>query len=108
MGQFKNRLIAAIALAAATSVPAIAQDKQELNGIVVTNQDGILTVKTPAGDQTIQLSSDVRIRSVSGLLGGQKEEAPAASLLPGLPVAIETEGGVAKEIDYKASDYKTA
>ena len=108
MKSFRYDLIAALALAAALSMPAAAQDAQEVKGIVVTNENGVLTVKTPAGDQTIQLGQGVRIRSVSGMLGGQKEEVPAASLLPGLPVTIEMDGGVATEIDYKASDYKTA
>lgn len=109
MGRIRFSLLAAVALAgAAISMPAAAQDAQEIKGIVVTNEGGVLTVKTPAGDQTIQLGGGVRIRSVSGMFNANKEEAPAASLIPGLPVSIEMENGVATEIDYKASDYKTA
>jgi OmpA-OmpF porin, OOP family len=107
MKRIKFGLIAAIAMAGAMSVPASAEEI-EVKGIVVTNHGHTLTVKTPAGDQTISLDGGVRVRSISGPLGGQKEIAPAASLIPGLPVTIEMENGVATEIDYKASDYKTA
>ena len=65
--------------------PVLAQT-QKIEGIVVTNKDGQLVVKTPAGDQTISLPADARIRSISGPLGGQKEVMPQTSLLPGLPV----------------------
>lgn len=85
---------------------------REIQGIVVTNQNGQLTIKTPAGNQTFSLSANSRIRSISGPLGGQKEEVPATSLLPGLPVTIEGDDAsgqfVISEIDYKAKDYKTA
>src|SRR3954464_12609139 len=102
------KLLAAFALATTMmSVPASAQE-QEVKGIVVTNQGGVLTVKTPGGDQTIQLGGGIRVRSVSGVFGASKTEVPASSLLPGLPVTIDMEGGVATEIDYKAGDYKTA
>jgi outer membrane protein OmpA-like peptidoglycan-associated protein len=98
--------IAAFALAA----PAAAQEP--IKGIVVTNEGGVLTVKTPAGNQTIMLDGNVRIRSISGALGGQKEEMPPTSLIPGLSVEIEgtqsADGLVATEIDFKAKDYKTA
>lgn len=91
--------------------PAPAQ-MQQIQGIVVTNQNGQLTVKTPQGDQTIALPPDARVRSISGPLGGQKETVPATALIPGLPVTIEAEGGggqlVARNVDYKAKDYKTA
>jgi outer membrane protein OmpA-like peptidoglycan-associated protein len=93
----------AVALYAA---PTLAQSQVE--GIVVTNKDGQLTVKTPSGNQVYHLSPSVRIRSISGALGGQKKVMPPSSLLPGLPVTIDAQGHVAHEIDYKAKDYKTA
>src|SRR4051812_43333687 len=107
MGRIDKKWLVAMALAgAAISVPAMAQEG--LKGIIVTNQGGVLTVKTPSGDQKINLGSGVRVRSISGALGGQKEEVPTTSLIAGLPVTIDMEGGVATEIDYKAKDYKTA
>jgi outer membrane protein OmpA-like peptidoglycan-associated protein len=91
-----------------TAIPASTQ-AAEVQGIVVTNQHGQLTVKTPGGDQTIHLGPNVRVRSISGTFNGKKEVVPTASLLPGLPVIIETDAnGHAVEVDYKAKDYKTA
>jgi len=98
-----------IVAATATSfyaAPTLAQG--QVQGIVVTNKNGHLVVKTPSGNVTYQLSPSVRIRSISGALGGQKQVVPPASLLPGLPVTIEAQGNVVHEIDYKAKDYKTA
>jgi len=106
------RILAVGACAAALYVTPASAEPREIQGIVVTNQNGQLTIKTPAGNQTYSLPADARIRSVSGPLGGQKEVAPAASLLPGLPVVLEGDdaGGqfVIKDIEYKAKDYKTA
>lgn len=91
--------------------PALAQ-MQKIEGIIVTNQDGRLTVKTPVGDQTITLPPDTRVRSISGALGGQKETVPVTALIPGLPVVVDADlssgQAVARGVDYKAKDYKTA
>lgn len=108
MGRLNLKLIGLALATTMMSVPAAAQESHEVKGIVVTNHGHVLTVKTPGGDQQIPLGGNVRIRSISGMLGGQKEHVPATSLLPGLPVTIEMQGGHAVEIDYKASDYKTA
>ena len=65
-----------------------------------------------SGDQAIQLAPDARIRSVSGALGGQKETVPPSALIPGLPITVEADASsgqlVAREIEYKAKDFKTA
>jgi outer membrane protein OmpA-like peptidoglycan-associated protein len=89
------------------AAPALAQP-HKAQGIVVTNKNGQLTIKTPSGNVTYQLAPNVRIRSIAGALGGQKEVMPPTALLPGLPVTIEADGHVAHEVDYKAKDYKTA
>ena len=111
---FKRAIRCMIVGAAAVtlySAPAPAQ-MVEIQGIIVTNQNGQLTVKTPQGDQTIALAPNARIRSVSGPLGGQKETVPATALIPGLPIVIEADNSsgqlVANDIEYKAKDYKTA
>src|SRR6478752_995866 len=105
MERSKKYLVAVALAASVVSVPAIAQ-KGEIQGIIVTHKNGTLTVKTPAGNQNVHMGGDVRVRSLSGAFS--KEQMPVSSLIPGLPVTIETEGGVATEIDYKAKDYKTA
>lgn len=110
MGDFKNVSIAVGAIMLLTA-PVIAGE-QEIHGIVVTNHNGQLTLKTPHGDQTIVVPPNVRVRSISGAFNGNKETVPLTAVIPGLPVVIDLDasGGqlVAKEIDYKAKDYKTA
>lgn len=81
-------MLAAVGAVALYCVPA-SSEPREIQGIVVTSQNGQLTIKTPAGNQTFSLSADARIGSISGPLGGQKETARATPLLPGLPVTIE-------------------
>jgi outer membrane protein OmpA-like peptidoglycan-associated protein len=111
MSRLNRNLLAAALLAAAFQTPAIAAPVK-VQGVVVTNQNGQLTIKTPNGDQTIVLPPNTPIRSISGVFGGQKEEVSHAALLPGLPVTIEGDDSsgrvVAGKVDYKASDYKTA
>jgi hypothetical protein len=88
-------LIVGASAAALFLSPAIAQ-MQKLEGIVVTNQNGRLTIKTPSGDQTIVLPPDTRVRSISGALGGQKEVVPVTALIPGLPVTIDADASSAR------------
>jgi outer membrane protein OmpA-like peptidoglycan-associated protein len=110
-GRALSLFIIGASAAALSMTPALAQ-VQEMQGIVVTNQNGQLTVKTPQGDQVIMLAPDARIRSVSGPLGGQKETVPPTALIPGLPVVLEVDSSsgrlVARDIEYKAKDYRTA
>jgi OmpA-OmpF porin, OOP family len=91
--------------------PVFAQ-AQELTGIVVTNHNGRLMIKTPHGDQTIAVAPNVRVRSISGAFNGNKEIMPLTAVIPGLPVVVDVDNSaghlVATEIDYKAKDYKTA
>ena len=109
-GAFRKMIIGAAA-AALFMAPAMAQ-MQEVQGIIVSNRNGQLVIKTPSGDQTIALAPDARIRSVSGALGGQKEVVPATALIPGLPITVEADASsgqlVARDIEYKAKDFKTA
>src|SRR6187455_1714501 len=111
MSRLNRNLLAAALLAAAFQIPAIAAPVK-VQGVIVTNQNGQLTIKTPNGDQTIVLPPGTPIRSISGVFGGQKETVSHSALLPGLPVIIEGDDAsghvVASKIDYKASDYKTA
>lgn len=100
-------LIIGASAMAFSAAPAIAQT-HEVQGIVVTNKNGQLTIKTPSGNTTYHMSPSVRVRSISGAFNANKEVMPVTSLLPGLPVTIEAQGHVAHEIDYKAKDYKTA
>lgn len=100
-------LLIGLGAAALVAAPVLAQ-AQQIQGIVVSNRNGQVVIKTPAGDQTLTLAPDARIRSVSGPLGGQKETVPATALIPGLPITVEAEGSVIKDIEYKEKDFKTA
>jgi outer membrane protein OmpA-like peptidoglycan-associated protein len=100
-------LIVGASAAALYVTPAFAQVHQ-VQGIVVTNQHGRLTVKTPSGNQTIPLAPHVRVRSISGAFNANKQAMPVSSLIPGLPVTMQVDGGHAVEVDYKAKEYKTA
>jgi len=57
------RILAVGACAAALYVTPASAEPREIQGIVVTNQNGQLTIKTPAGNQTYSLPADARIRS---------------------------------------------
>jgi len=91
--------------------PALAAPHQ-IEGIIVSHTAGQITVKTMSGNQSIGLSPSVRIRSVSGVFGGSKEQQPAGALIAGLPVTIQADDSsghlVADEIDFKKSEHKTA
>src|SRR5262245_9997232 len=100
-----SMFVASAAVAAFSMSPAFGQTHQ-VQGIIVTNQNGQLTVKTPSGNQTYALHPGARIRSISGAF--KKEVVPPTALIPGLPVTMDVEGNVAREVDYKAKDYKTA
>jgi OmpA-OmpF porin, OOP family len=109
---FTRALIAGSAIAYFSQSSSARAAPVEVEGVIVTNQDGRLTIKTPHGDQVIALSERTRVRSVSGVFGGQKETVTTSALLPGLPVVITgddaTGHAVATDIQYKESDYKTA
>jgi outer membrane protein OmpA-like peptidoglycan-associated protein len=105
-------LAVAMTAAAIFAAPALAQDVK-MEGIIVTHQHGMLTIKTPSGNQPVALGPNVRVRSISGAFSGNKQVVPPASLIPGLPVIVEGVHGpgghfVAHEVDYKAKDYKVA
>ena len=110
-GHSTRMMVLAACAASLYFAPALAQ-MQQIEGIIVSNRNGQLVIKTPGGDQTIALAPDARIRSVSGAFGGQKEMVPPTALIPGLPIRIDADSSsgqlVARDIQYKAKDFKTA
>ena len=112
MGDCWSKLFIAGAAAATLIVSPALAEGHEMQGIVVTNHNGRLTIKTPQGDQTIGVPSHVRVRSISGAFNGKKETVPLTAVIPGLPVVVDVDNStghpVATEIDYRAKDYKTA
>lgn len=91
--------------------PALAAESQ-MQGIIVTHQDQVITIKTPSGNQRITLAPDVRVRSISGAFSANKQIQPVSSLIPGLPVTVVLDDAsgqqVAHEVDYKLKEYNTA
>ena len=104
-------MILASALATFATAPLLAAP-QEIQGIIVNHVGGQITIKTPSGNQSIALAPGVRVRSISGVFGANKEHQPIAALIPGLPVTVQADDSsghlVASEIDYKKSEHKTA
>src|SRR5437899_5390400 len=68
-------LIVAATVTTFYAAPSLAQTHQ-LQGIVVTNKNGQLTIKTPSGNQTIALPHDARVRSISGAFNSNKQVVP--------------------------------
>lgn len=74
---------------------------------------GQITIKTEQGtSQSIALSPTVRVRSIFGAFGANKQVMPITALIPGFPVTVEADDSsgrlIANEIDYKKSEHKTA
>ncbi|NIJ37268.1 outer membrane protein OmpA-like peptidoglycan-associated protein [Sphingopyxis panaciterrae] len=85
----------------------------EVEGIISARGDGTMQVTTADGANTIIAINDTtRIKSKGGFLGLSSSKLAAASLLNGLPVAVETlqwDGGlVASQVELKNKDLKTA
>src|SRR5436305_11383187 len=62
-GQFNRKVIVGACAALLGAAPVFAQTN-EIRGIVVTNQHGHLTIKTPQGDQAIAVPPGTRVRSI--------------------------------------------
>lgn len=85
----------------------------EIEGIIAARSDGRMQVRTADGSNTtIAVTENTRIKSSGGFLGLSRSKLAADSLLNGLPVSVETlqwDGGlVAKEVDLKSKDLRTA
>jgi OmpA-OmpF porin, OOP family len=96
-------------------MPAVSDmtEGPEIEGIISARSGEKMQVTSADGTQTVvALSDNTEVKSSGGFLGLGSKELAAASLLNGLPVAVETlqwDGGlVAKRIDLKTKDLKTA
>ncbi|WP_156841286.1 OmpA family protein [Novosphingobium aquimarinum] len=97
------------------TMPAVADmaEGPEIEGIISARSGEKMQVTGADGTQTVvALSDSTEVKSSGGFLGLGRKEHAAASLLNGLPVAVETlqwDGGlVAKRIELKTKDLKTA
>ena len=85
----------------------------KVEGIIAARSDGRMQVVTADGSrQSIAIADYTKIKSSGGFLGLSRDKLAAASLLNGLPVAVETyqwDGGlVANQIALKSKDLRTA
>ena len=110
----KKPMLCAIAAFSIMSLVAIspAQDTTKVKGIIVARDGAAMNVKGEAASWMIMLNDDTKVQAKKGLIGLRKDDLAVTDLIPGLPVEVETihTGSelVAKEVDFKADDLKTA
>jgi outer membrane protein OmpA-like peptidoglycan-associated protein len=108
----RNYIMSITALLLAGASSAALADGEPLKGMILSKEGSTLVVRSGGSDVKIQVTPSTRIRATSGALGLQKSEQTEADLLRGLSVEIETASDgqnlTATEIDFKASDLKTA
>lgn len=85
----------------------------ELKGVITARKGDRVRITTADGASTVVAVNDTTvIKASSGLFGSKAEKPTLNSLLNGLPVTVKTmQAGqvlLASQINYKASDFKTA
>jgi len=85
----------------------------EIKGVISARNGDKMKVTTADGSSTIIAINDAtRIKSASGLFGGNRNKLSATSLLNGLPVTVKTlQSGsdlVASQVNFRNTDLKTA
>ena len=85
----------------------------ELKGVITARKGDRVRITTADGANTVVAVNDTTvIKASSGLFGSKAEKPTLNSLLNGLPVTVKTmQAGqvlLASQINYKASDFKTA
>lgn len=85
----------------------------ELKGVITARKGDRVRITTADGVSTVVAVNDTTvIKASSGLFGSKAEKPTLNSLLNGLPVTVKTmQAGqvlLASQINYKASDFKTA
>jgi outer membrane protein OmpA-like peptidoglycan-associated protein len=98
---------------AAQPEPAAMAKGPEIKGIISARRGDTLQVTAADGSNTIiVINAATRIKSASGLFGGNRDKLGAEALLNGLPVTVKTlQGGsalVASQINFRGNDFKTA
>jgi outer membrane protein OmpA-like peptidoglycan-associated protein len=105
---------AAMGLLMATLVaaPSIAFGQETLRGYIVKRDEGRLVVRTTAGDKTVILNPDTKIRGTAGAGVLRREPYPATDLIRGLAIDVEgspaADGMIATSITFKTSNLKSA
>jgi outer membrane protein OmpA-like peptidoglycan-associated protein len=104
--------ILALTAALAISGPALAQDAEPFEGVIISHEGSTIVVRGDNGDTPVILTETTRIRGTSGVLGVRGEDHPATDLIRGLAVEITPVAGAAEvtaaEVRFKNDDLRTA
>src|SRR4051812_6052216 len=100
---------AVAALLLATPALALAET---LEGMIISHNGNVLTVRGPGGDTKVTLTDATKVESVAGLVGARRDTRAASELINGLAVKMETipgdDGLTADKVTFKNNDLKTA
>ena len=103
--------LAAVSILSIAAIGA-AEDTTKVKGIIISRDGAAMNVKGDAASWTIVLNDDTKVQAKKGMIGLRKDDLGVTDLIPGLPVEVETihNGSelVAKEVNFKADDLKTA
>jgi len=110
-----HMLLAGATAALLMAMPAFGADgdKSNIKGLITAVNGSTITIKDANNAaQTITLTPDTTVKSVSGLVGGQRSTVEQTALIPGLPISADVvaagSGFTATQVNFKASDFKTA
>lgn len=111
----RHLFLAGAAAAALVAMPAFAQADAEghVKGLITAVEGNTITIKDSNNHtQTITVTPDTTVKSVSGLVGGQRSKVEQSALIPGLPISADvvtgSSGMTATQINFKEKDLKTA
>jgi len=104
---------ATAALLVAAPVFGADGDRSSIKGLITAVQGNTITVKDADNvARMITLTPDTTVKSVSGLVGGQRPRVEQSVLIPGLPITADIvsqgAGFTAIQINFKAKDLTTA
>lgn len=113
--QLKHWLLAGAAAALLMAMPAFGADGDEshLEGLITAVNGNAITIKDSNNvTRTITVTPDTTVKSVSGLVSGQRRQAEQSALIAGLPITADVvaagAGFTATQINFKEKDLKTA
>lgn len=113
--QLKHWWLAVATAAVLVAPPAFAADGEGTNikGLITAVEGNTITLKDSNNvTKTITVTPNTEVKSVSGLVGGQRRHAEQSALIAGLPISAdvvaEGQGLTATQINFKADDLKTA
>jgi len=111
----RQLFLAGATAALLVAMPAFAQADAEghVEGLITAVAGNTITIKDSNNHtQTITITPDTTVKSVSGLVGGQRSKVEQSALIAGLPISADVGGGsagmTATQINFKEKDLRTA